>query len=411
MIVDKLPLPEDPTPNEAPPSYDDVEPSPSRAGYSSDEKANQRNPYLSPISPTGSATSPTQTTSLLSAKGKSPAKASSSWFGFGQASRAAKEVKTTVLGLIRDVVQNADADVSSCISILESCSDACRAQNVPFNTVLQEKSIEGHSPIYWAIVKRPPVEQAQVGPDVLSSLLSMAAPLTDATISEIRLACLDTSDQALFQHLRRSPAFAPLSGTDQILLGATVPPDDIEVQDIAGDEGAFAVRFRIVAFQKRMRVTKHIHLEFIARSRIWRLSFMIVENPSGMMLGTKHYTTGKWLVALTLLEHSPPTWIDSRVLIEDPLSGALRSDSPANPIHSSSRSAKPKPTIELRVRSQVMQLQSHGHHSLIGASLDDSLMGNSLQYEGSSYIHPDGSLSGRLEAKLIKNDSPECVIC
>ena len=51
-----------------------------------------------------------------------------------------------------------------------------------------------------------------------------------------------------------------------MLLGATLPMDDIVVEDMAGDEGAFAVDFEIVQFQKRMMVSKEIVLEFIARS-------------------------------------------------------------------------------------------------------------------------------------------------
>jgi len=411
MIVDKLPLPDDPTPTDAPPSYDTVtEPvqgPPRVSTYPSDEKAGPSNPYDPP------PTSPSSPGQPLQGSGRT-SKSSSSWFGFGQASRTAKEVKATVQGVVRDVVQNTDSNVSSSLSILESCSEACRARGIPFGSVLQEKYVEGHSPIYWAIVKRPAAEQAPHGPDLLSNLLSMAAPLTPATISDIRLACLDTSDQTLFAQLRRSPAFSPLAGTDQILLGALVPPDDIDVEDVPGDEGAFVVRFRIVAFQKRMRVTKHIHLEFIARSRIWRLSFLIPVNPIAMH--GKSFEKGKWLVSLGLLEHSPPTWIDSRLLIEDPATlqqgeGSISSQVSSYPLCRRSSSTKLKPTIELRIRTQTSQLQSHAHLSEIGASLDESLMGNSLQYEGSSYIHSDGSLHARLEAKLVRNDSTECIIC
>ena len=55
----------------------------------------------------------------------------------------------------------------------------------------------------------------------------VAAPLAPATISDIRLACLQTSDAALFQALRGAPAFAPVPGTDALLLGANVPPDGV----------------------------------------------------------------------------------------------------------------------------------------------------------------------------------------
>lgn len=85
---------------------------------------------------------------------------------------------------------------------------------------------------------------------------------------DIRQACLITSDQALFQRLRMSPEFSPVSGKDQMLLGVTLPHDEIEVQELGGEEGEFAVDFVVPHFQKRMMVTQEISLEFIARSEI-----------------------------------------------------------------------------------------------------------------------------------------------
>lgn len=294
--------------------------------------------------------------------------------------------------------------------MLDSCAEACQANNVSFSDVLQEKSIEGHSSLYWAIVKRPNIsdksdggrrsEDGRTQPDLVSALLSFAEPLTDDTISEIRRACLDTSDQALFQRLRQSPAFAPLSGSDKMLLGVTVPPDEVEVEDVAGDEGAFVVRMNLVMFQKRMRVTKKIEIEFLARGRIWKFSFFISDRA---VYGGQWHDKGVWLVALSLLEHSPPTWLDSRLIIED--------------ARSSETTAKLKPTVSIRLKTGPQQLTpSKGANpgttvfGSIVASLDDSLMGNSLQYDGSSYISPDGSLKARIEAKLGKPDA-ECIIC
>ncbi|KAF7437582.1 hypothetical protein PC9H_004424 [Pleurotus ostreatus] len=47
---------------------------------------------------------------------------------------------------------------------------------------------------------------------------------------------------------------------------------------------------------------------------------------------------------------------------------------------------------------------------IIVASLEDSLMGASLQYSGTSYIARDAMLRARLEARLRKPEA-ECVIC
>jgi hypothetical protein len=62
-----------------------------------------------------------------------------------------------------------------------------------------------------------------------------------------------------------SPEFAPLSGTDKMLLGGSTLPDNITVEDIPGDERSFAVNVEIGHFQKRMLVSKCIKLEFIAQ--------------------------------------------------------------------------------------------------------------------------------------------------
>ena len=59
-----------------------------------------------------------------------------------------------------------------------------------------------------------------------------------------------------------------MSGIDEMLLGASIPPDLIAVEHVEGDAGAFVANFEILAFQKRMRVSNRINLEFIARGKI-----------------------------------------------------------------------------------------------------------------------------------------------
>lgn len=260
MIVDKQPLPEDPTPADAPPAYE----SEVFDQYYAFEKAGSSSRSLpaQPSSSTAGPSSPKPLSPIVSQK-KSP-KVGRSWFPFGQAARAAQEVKQTVLNLLRDVVKVPEQDAA--LSILANCEEACTAHNLSFSSILQDRSLEGHSTLYWAIIKRPTgVEMRASTDNLVQTLLSMASPLTEETISEIRLACLQNSDQRLFQALRRCPAFAPLSGSDEMLLGGNVPLDDIEVEDVENDKGAFRVTFRIVLFQKRMRITKRIDLEFIAR--------------------------------------------------------------------------------------------------------------------------------------------------
>lgn len=175
--------------------------------------------------------------------------------------------------LIRDLVKEQSQNSAASLAILESCADACAGYDLALSALLQLKSIEGHTPMYWAIVKRAPdnddeeekEEHAKAGLDLLTALISYATPLNPNTIADIRHACLLTSDQLLFQRLRMSPEFSPLSGTDEMLLGANIPPDAIAVENVPGDEGAFTVNFEIAHFQKRMLISKRVQLDFIAR--------------------------------------------------------------------------------------------------------------------------------------------------
>ncbi|KAG6888355.1 hypothetical protein C0995_009048 [Termitomyces sp. Mi166 len=278
MIIDKQPLPDDPTPSDSPPSYETVNSDPTHAKFYNEKQLEPVNISPSPTHADSSAPlSPkpipiTKSPSSSTTKGK--AKSTSSWFGF-MASKPTREVHATVLGLIRDLVKVQNQNSAASLAILESCAEACSGYDLTLSSILQEKSIEGHTPMYWAIVKRPPdgdEERSGNGnangiPDLLTALISYATPLNPTTIADIRHACLLTSDQLLFQRLCMSPEFSPLSGTDEMLLGATIPPDAISVENVAGDEGAFTVNFEIAQFQKRMLISKRIQLDFIARGK------------------------------------------------------------------------------------------------------------------------------------------------
>ncbi|GJE98197.1 hypothetical protein PsYK624_144200 [Phanerochaete sordida] len=404
MIIDKQPLPDDPTPEDAPPAYD----YPSSSSFvppppEKDAGPSTTSPTLSPSPSSSSRLSPPLVSKKPSSKGKGR------WFpSFGQ-SKAAKEVEKTVMNLVRDVVKVPDA---AAISVLRNCEEACNSHSLSFAALLQEQTIEGHSAIYWAIIKRPRDLPGAAGLELVQTMLAMAAPLSAATISEIRLACLQASDEALFQRLRHTPAFSPLSGKDEILLGANIPPDDISVSEVAGNQGEFVAVFRIPQFQRRMRVTKQVTLEFIARGRMWCLAFLESDGIS-CSAGEK----GAWVVSLSLMEHSPPTWIDSHLLIDD-TRGA-----PSTPSSSKASAksfmgmpaSKAPPQIELRLKtsSQLAPPSANRHHDFvrdISLPLRKSPMGDSLQFDGCTFIAPDGTLTAKLEARLAKPDN-ECIIC
>ncbi|KAF8058527.1 hypothetical protein FPV67DRAFT_1428150 [Lyophyllum atratum] len=420
MIVEKYPLPDDATPSDAPPSYESVGANTRPVQHKRLEliglPSSSRTPD-SPLSPPPLTKSPSSSSSSSTAK-----RAHASWFNFS-ASRTTRDVHKTVLGLIRDLVREQHTNSLASLGILESCADACAGHDLSLSTLLQDPSIEGHTPMYWAIVKRPPdgEDDEEAIPDLLTALISYASPLTPKTIGDIRHACLLTSDQLLFQRLRMSPEFAPLSGTDEMLLGGTIPPDEIGVENVEGDEGAFAVEFGVVHFQKRMLVSKRIELDFIARARMWRLEFSIAQDPSGSGSARQ----GSWCISLALLEHSPPTWIDSRLIIPEPTPTSAETPFPpptppssppslldrvkARPAKPNPTPPKPKPTIVIRLKSREQLVYGQ---SQIVVALEDSMMGSSLQYAGTSYIAPDEVLRARLEARLGRASADsECTVC
>ncbi|KAF9555360.1 hypothetical protein CPC08DRAFT_712109 [Agrocybe pediades] len=349
-------------------------------------------------------------------------------------SRKVTEVRTTVCGLIRNLVvgqeqlgtHESEELSPAALGILQSCAEACSAHSLSLSTILQEKFIESHSPLYWSIVKRPVrntvvkqdavrAEQQSVSlldaddvdeparmeddatshnaNDLLGALLNHVAPsyLSVDTITELRQGCLATSDQSTFQRLRLLiPQFSTISGADQVLLGASKPVDDVTVEIGGGNEGAFAVNIKVPQFHKRMMISKEIGLEFVARNRLWRFSFMIT--PDNAWYGPP---PGSWCVSISLQEPSPPTWFDARVILPN-------------------CSTPLEPSNVLRLKSkQMMEAPRNGVPATqIVVALDESQAFASLQYSGSSYIPADEKLTVRLEAKLRKpsQDSDECFI-
>ena len=357
-VHDKHALPDDsqsPT-VEGPPAYESL--SPTRTDQATTRLIDNHPPITTHTSAISNSTDPpppplrgigstqhkphtrsASTSSVASVKGKK-----SGWFSFSSSapSKTPHEVRSTVLGLVRDLVQNHSSGSPAAMGILQSCADACTSHSVSFSAILQEKFIENHTPLYWAIVKRTnglsEDDEGEGGggssetkDDLVTALLSHISPLDPDTIIDLRMACMATSDQAMFQRLRRSPRFASISKSDQILLGGSPSPDDVTVETGPGDKGAFTVDCIVPQFHKRMMVSKEIVLDFIARStclftfgclnlfsiympdRLWRLSLLII--PDDVWYGPP---PGSWCVSLSLLEPSPPTWFNSRLYIGEP---------------------------------------------------------------------------------------------
>ena len=235
--------------NNAPPSFHPIVPAPGRGHVRSHSSS-----------------------SVSSLKGKS-------WFSFSSSSSSVatqpsrkpnNEIRMTVLNLVRDLVLEHSSGSPAALGILQSCAEACNSHCVSLSDILQEKFIEGHSPLYWAIVKRRQPDTYEelddtTMPDLLDALIKQSSPLDFDTMLELRQACLATSDHSMFQRLGILPHFSTTSGVDRAILGAT-SPDNVTVELKSGNDGAFTVHLHIFQFHKRMMLSKEIKHEFIARS-------------------------------------------------------------------------------------------------------------------------------------------------
>lgn len=206
MVIDKSPDDPSPADNDAPPSYTlAVSPNTSSpSSYRSDEKSVVPRPVASSSSSSSSSTPPPRNTVISRRPTTASASPLQQWFSFST-SRTTSEVRNTVHGLVRDLVRERNMNSAASRGILESCAHACSEYAISLPSLLQEMFIEDHTPLYWAIVKRPLDDRGRVsepGADLLETLLKFSRPLTPSTISDVRLACLITSDQSLFQRLR-----------------------------------------------------------------------------------------------------------------------------------------------------------------------------------------------------------------
>lgn len=369
---------------------------------------------------------------------------SSTWFSFLPNARI-KQTHQTVISLLHDLVATTTTENSAAAPILASCASALSPSS--FSTLLQQPTFEGHTPIYWAILNR----HAHILPD----MLQYAGPLNNACIADIRLACLASGDQVLFGKLRRGelPFITTLARADTLILGST-SADDIDVREVDG-EAAFSASIKIRLWQKRMRVAGLVNVEFIARGRIWSLTFFSLPSPSSFSssLTTRGAGIGPWRVALSLMEHSPPTFVDGRLVIDVfcPRSSSIslpsESSSPAHsrypslpstPVPTSPTQAKPPVEIPLQSASRlahrtldgcVFNVLDLGRGGVGGASSQQipqpavwseegtrytnalvGVLSDDLGWDKTPYLAPDGTLHARLDARLEKAEGG-CIIC
>jgi hypothetical protein len=113
-----------------------------------------------------------------------------SWM-LGSKQTLTTQSQITALSRIRELVTGPDVTPSSVAPIVNSCAADLSAAK--FSALLQSRSIEGHSATYWAIVNNRP--------EALSAFTGFISKISSGCRSELRRACMDTSNHAAFMQL------------------------------------------------------------------------------------------------------------------------------------------------------------------------------------------------------------------
>ncbi|KAG9018982.1 hypothetical protein FRB90_007562 [Tulasnella sp. 427] len=331
----------------------------------------EKSPFpQTPISATPSILSPSSSSSA--APSPAPAPAPAGWLaqliGTPQA-KADNEVRQTVLGLVQGIIQQGDSAYA--IPIIQSCIDACQARGLSFANIVQEPSIQGHTPLYWTIVKNvysakdEPSSSSDSQPNLetLFNIL-LSFPLTLEAYADALQACLLTSSHTTFLRLRTYNPEPPLripgnDAQDDHAEDTVVVTNGEDVE--AALNGAFRVQINIKHFQKRMRILKEVVVEFIARGRMWQLSFVVytpAQHGPGARVSTpqyysRHVEPGSWVLTLDLVGASPSTWLDSRITI-----GNVKPPSPPAPplVSIDDPIPGPGPSPQRRFRDAMLNL-------------------------------------------------------
>jgi hypothetical protein len=177
--------------------------------------------------------------------------------------RVKELVQTRVTALLQGRLSPGDDRMST----LSACGRACKRGGLDFSTVLQEASIEGHPPIYWAIVNRDVASGSRgLEPDSLvAAILAACRPLSPASLAAIRVACTMASDNVLLQELfRLIPPLSHISTRDALLLSPANEEDRVDVDEMRNGTGSWVALIKIPRFRLRMRVCGSVSVEFIA---------------------------------------------------------------------------------------------------------------------------------------------------
>lgn len=137
--------------------------------------------------------------------------------------------------------------------------------------------------MYWAIVNNRG--------EALAAFSAFIPKFSSVCTSGLRLACMFTSNHALFMQLNLGRVINPKDDSLRHFLHC--PPDEVEVHNTGNGlrHIQFVACFGIKMFKKRMLMTQELSVEFVAERRIWLLRVQAVPDDVALALGV-HLNSG-----------------------------------------------------------------------------------------------------------------------
>ncbi|KAG2045175.1 hypothetical protein BDR03DRAFT_26272 [Suillus americanus] len=202
------------------------------------------------------------------------------------------EQTEAVLSHIRDIVS-----VPNFIPVAPIVNTCHAAALLPaeFSNLLQNPNIEGHTAMYWAVMNGQR--------EAFSAFAAYIPQFSSVCSSDLRLACMSTSNHALFMELNLGRVINSKDVSLRCFLGC--PPDEVQVHD-KGDrmcKNQFVACFHIRMFQKRLRTAGELGIEFVAAGRIWWFLIYMGDN-------------GRWRIGFSLSYPSFPAHPEAVLVIK-----------------------------------------------------------------------------------------------
>ncbi|KAG1857464.1 hypothetical protein F4604DRAFT_1685163 [Suillus subluteus] len=286
-----------------------------------------------------------------------------------------KQKCATVLSRIQDLVSTTDSTPSSINLIVNACASALTATQL--SDLLQTPNIEGHTALYWAIVNHQP--------EVFSAFARFISKFLSECSSDLHLACMQTSNHALFSQLNLQHTDVKDESLRQFL---GCPPDEIEVHEGGElDDHQFVAYFHIRMFQKHLCTsTQELKHEFVVQGCIWWFHFY---------MGSRW----KWLVSFGLSLPSLPACPKPSLLLETfTREGEPGCKTPHKGLYRVDRGTNFMETL------MPDEPESRYSGNVDGEALISRRwpFGNWVTYDNPTYVDCDGTLHAKLEMTLKK---------